>query len=77
MKSSRFYKVIAILLLLMAGALLEGHDASSGGGPAISGLPLVLAGLAAGFGIGIVASLLGVAGAMVLFPRSCCCMALT
>jgi uncharacterized membrane protein YfcA len=68
LKTSRFYRIIAALLLLMAVALLLGHGAGSHAGPALSGLPLVLAGAVAGFGIGNVASLLGVAGGELLIP---------
>ncbi|MFN4141241.1 TSUP family transporter [Aestuariivirga sp.] len=68
LKTSRFYRIISALLLLMAVALLLGHGSSSQAGPALSGLPLVLAGVVTGFGIGVVASLLGVAGGELLIP---------
>lgn len=63
MRASLLYRIMAVLLVLMAGALLFGHGASVQGGPALSGLGLMVAGVAAGFGIGVVASFLGVAGA--------------
>lgn len=68
LKTARFYLVIALLLLLMAGALIAGHAEGSRGQPAIGGTALVAAGLAAGFAIGVVASLLGVAGGELLIP---------
>jgi uncharacterized protein len=67
-KTRTFYLVIAALLLLMAFALLLGHALGSSGVPAMSGLALIIAGLLAGFGIGVVASLLGVAGGELLIP---------
>lgn len=67
LKSETLYKVIAILLVGIAGVLLLGHDAHSNG-PLFAGATLIVAGLAAGFCIGIVASLLGVAGGELLIP---------
>lgn len=61
------YKVIAALLVVIAVALVFGHDATAGE-PLLSGVGQVLAGLAAGFVIGVVASLLGVAGGELLIP---------
>lgn len=61
------YKVIAALLVVIAVALVFGHDATAGE-PLMSGVGQVLAGLAAGFVIGVVASLLGVAGGELLIP---------
>lgn len=60
-------RVIALLLVLIAAVLLLGHvpDAAT---PALQGVALRLAGVAAGFAIGIVASLLGVAGGELLIP---------
>ena len=48
--------------------LLFGHDATSVGPPLFSGVLQVLAGVVAGFAIGVVASLLGVAGGELLIP---------
>lgn len=68
LRSSAFYRVIALLLLAMAIVLLFGHGMSASGQPAFRGWVLVGAGLLAGFGIGVVASLLGVAGGELLIP---------
>lgn len=67
LKSETLYKVIAILLVGIAGLLLFGHEAHSTGA-LFAGTTLILAGLVAGFCIGIVASLLGVAGGELLIP---------
>lgn len=68
MRSETLYKVIAVLLIAIAGALLFGHDAAGAGQPLFSGWVQPLAGALAGFGIGIFASLLGVAGGELLIP---------
>lgn len=60
-------RVIALLLLLIAAVLLLGHTPDAAP-PALQGAVLRLAGVAAGFAIGIVASLLGVAGGELLIP---------
>lgn len=67
LKSSQFYRIIAVLLLLMAAALLAGHTFNSNG-PALIGAALMVTGTVAGFLIGVVASLLGVAGGELLIP---------
>ena len=67
LKSSQFYRIIAVLLLLMAAALLAGHTFNSNGG-ALTGAALMVTGTVAGFLIGVVASLLGVAGGELLIP---------
>lgn len=68
MHSSTLYKVIAILLVAIAIVLMFGHDVSGGAVPAIDGWRLWIAGASAGLVIGIVASLLGVAGGELLIP---------
>lgn len=72
MDAARLHRVIALLLVLIAGALLFGHGMAGGmaggGGPSLDGLALVAAGTAAGFAIGVVASILGVAGGELLIP---------
>lgn len=78
LRSESLYRVIAVLLVLIAGALLFGHGwdghgwAGHGwngqGGAVPDGWPRAAAGVAAGFGIGVVASLLGVAGGELLIP---------
>ncbi|TAN54837.1 MAG: sulfite exporter TauE/SafE family protein [Magnetospirillum sp.] len=68
LKSEGLYRIIAVLLMLIAGALLLGHDAGSQGHPLFEGYAQIIAGILAGFAIGIVASLLGVAGGELLIP---------
>lgn len=60
-------RVIALLLVLIAAVLLLQHD-PAGAASALDGVALRLAGVAAGFAIGIVAALLGVAGGELLIP---------
>lgn len=67
LKSEALYKVIAVLLVIIAVVLAVGHDAVAGQ-PLLSGTAQVVAGVVAGVVIGIVASLLGVAGGELLIP---------
>lgn len=60
-------RVIAVLLVLIATVLLGRHHPGASS-PALDGVALRLAGAVAGFGIGVVASLLGVAGGELLIP---------
>ncbi|MGC0386744.1 sulfite exporter TauE/SafE family protein [Streptomyces sp. SAI-129] len=67
MRSSTLYKVLAALMALMAAALLATHLATVG----TLTLPLwaqVPCGVVAGFGIGVVAAIMGVAGGELLIP---------
>ncbi|HET9446411.1 MAG TPA: sulfite exporter TauE/SafE family protein [Steroidobacteraceae bacterium] len=66
--SRTLYQVISVLLLLIAIVLLLGHEESRNAGPLLFGPLQVVAGVAAGLAIGIVASLLGVAGGEFLIP---------
>ncbi|WP_373503609.1 sulfite exporter TauE/SafE family protein [Aestuariivirga sp.] len=68
LKTSTFYIIISVLLIAMAAVLLVGHGVGSLGHPALQGIPLLLAGVIAGFGIGVVSSLMGVAGGELLIP---------
>jgi uncharacterized membrane protein YfcA len=68
LRSERLYRVIATLLVGIALVLVFGHGAAGHGQALLAGWPLAVAGLAAGFVIGIVASLLGVAGGELLIP---------
>ncbi|MGZ4977232.1 MAG: TSUP family transporter [Methylobacter sp.] len=68
LRSETLYRVIAVLLLLIALLLVFGHNPDSSGMPQLSGKTQLIAGVAAGFGIGVVASLLGVAGGELLIP---------
>ncbi|MGE6736730.1 sulfite exporter TauE/SafE family protein [Streptomyces sp. NPDC059900] len=67
MRSATLYKVLAALMVLMAAALALTHTTTLG----TLDLPLVAeipAGVAAGFGIGVVAAIMGVAGGELLIP---------
>ncbi|MFN3625759.1 MAG: TSUP family transporter [Hyphomicrobium sp.] len=68
MESHSLYRVIALLLVGIAAVLLFGHDADGSDGPLMGGIAQAIAGIAAGFVIGVVASLLGVAGGELLIP---------
>lgn len=61
------HRVIVILLVGIAATLLFGHGVGTGA-PLLQGWAQVAAGVAAGAGIGVVASLLGVAGGELLIP---------
>ncbi|MET2830890.1 sulfite exporter TauE/SafE family protein [Mesorhizobium shangrilense] len=67
LKSETLYKVIAALLVAIAIVLVLGHDATAGQ-PLLTGPAQLIAGVIAGFIIGVVASLLGVAGGELLIP---------
>ncbi|WP_133716104.1 sulfite exporter TauE/SafE family protein [Methylocaldum gracile] len=68
LKGETLYRIIAVLLMVIALVLLFGHDASSQDRMPFLGIALTVAGVAAGFGIGVTASLLGVAGGELLIP---------
>jgi uncharacterized protein len=68
MKSTTLYRVIAVLLVLIALVLLAGHEATTPRGAALDGWALYVSGALAGLGIGIIASLMGVAGGELLIP---------
>lgn len=68
LRSETLYKVIAILLVIIAAVLIVGHSADSTGQPLLVGYGQMLVGVIAGFAIGVVASLLGVAGGELLIP---------
>lgn len=59
---------MAVLLVGMAAALLLNHALPLDGAPGLDGGARWVVGVAAGFGIGVVASLLGVAGGELLIP---------
>ncbi len=65
--SQTLYRVIAVLLLGIAVVLVIGHDTTDIGAMLV-GTSQMVAGVAAGFPIGIVAALLGVAGGELLIP---------
>jgi uncharacterized protein len=63
--SYTLYRVIAIVLVVIAGVLVIGHDTAASGA-LLTGAAQMVAGVAAGFVIGIVAALLGVAGELLI-----------
>jgi uncharacterized protein len=65
--SQTLYRVIAVLLAAIAVVLVFGHDTPASGA-LLTGMGLMAAGVVAGFIIGIVAALLGVAGGELLIP---------
>jgi uncharacterized membrane protein YfcA len=67
LNSRCLYRVIAVLLVMIAVVFATGHDTASSNGLLGAGGQVAI-GVAAGFGIGIVASLLGVAGGELLIP---------
>ena len=68
LKSETLYKVIAVLLVAMAVVLLMTHGDAQASASPFSGAALVAAGIVAGFVIGVVAALMGVAGGELLIP---------
>ncbi len=67
MRSTTLYRVLAALMVLMAAALVVTHTTTLG----TLALPLwaqIPAGVVAGFGIGVVAAIMGVAGGELLIP---------
>lgn len=67
LKSEKLYKVIAALMVGIAVVLVFGHDAAATG-QLLTGAAQMVAGIVVGFGIGVVASLMGVAGGELLIP---------
>ena len=67
LRAEVLYKIIAALMFGIAAALLFGHGLTIGA-PLFIGPAQVIAGVIAGFGIGIVAALMGVAGGELLIP---------
>lgn len=68
LRSQQLYRIIALLLVVIAAVLLFGHGATQPSHVLLSGWTLTAAGVAAGFCIGVVASLMGVAGGELLIP---------
>jgi len=68
LKSETLYRVIALLLFMVALVLLFGHESKGNNITLFTANALLAAGVIAGFGIGIFASLLGVAGGELLIP---------
>ncbi|MEV1085756.1 sulfite exporter TauE/SafE family protein [Streptomyces sp. NPDC050211] len=67
MRSATLCKVLALLMVGMAAALVLTHTTSLGS-LALPGAVQAAAGVAAGFGIGVVAAIMGVAGGELLIP---------
>ncbi|GAA5061550.1 sulfite exporter TauE/SafE family protein [Thermocatellispora tengchongensis] len=67
MRSATLYRVLAVLMVGMAGALVLTHT-SALGTLTLPGPVQTAAGVAAGFGIGVVAAIMGVAGGELLIP---------
>jgi uncharacterized protein len=68
LRSEVFYRVIALLLVAIAVLLLISHDNSAIHGLGLPAPAQHAVGVAAGFAIGVVASLMGVAGGEFLIP---------
>jgi uncharacterized membrane protein YfcA len=68
LKSGTLYKTIAILLVVIASILLFSHGSIGSDKHIFTGMTQTILGVIAGFVIGIVASLLGVAGGELLIP---------
>lgn len=66
--SGTLYRVIAILLVVIAAVLLLGHDAQGPAQPLIEGPAQIALGVGAGLAIGALAAILGVAGGELLIP---------
>lgn len=67
LRSEMLYRVIAVLLVVIAAILLFGHSTTLQAA-VLTGVTKIIAGTVAGFVIGVVASLLGVAGGELLIP---------
>jgi uncharacterized membrane protein YfcA len=68
LRSETLHRVIAALLVLIAAALMLGHQAAEFGRVPFDGIIQIAVGVVTGFVIGVVASLLGVAGGELLIP---------
>ncbi|MEN2430386.1 sulfite exporter TauE/SafE family protein [Comamonas sp. F1-6] len=67
MRGRTLYQVLAVMLVGIAIVLLFGHGHASRE-PMVTGVAQLIAGVVAGFGIGVVASIMGVAGGELLIP---------
>ena len=67
LSSRRLYQVISVMLVAIAGVLVFAHSVHSDGA-VLHGPAQVTAGLLAGFIIGVVAAVMGVAGGELLIP---------
>lgn len=67
LRSATLYRVLAVLLLVIAAVLLATHIATIPS-PNLAGPAQIVIGVLAGVGIGVVAALMGVAGGELLIP---------
>lgn len=67
LRSETLYRIIAVLLVVIAFVLLAGHELT-GGEQVLVGVAQITGGIIAGFLIGVVASFMGVAGGELLIP---------
>lgn len=68
LRTQTLYRVIAVLLVVIAAVLAFVHDPAASGETLFKGALQAAAGAGAGFIIGVVAALLGVAGGELLIP---------
>jgi len=68
LKSQTLYRVIAVMLATIAAVLLVAHNPALAGHPLAQGTLQTGLGVIVGFGIGVVAALMGVAGGELLIP---------
>lgn len=68
LRPETLHRIIGVLLLLIALALAFGHGLTGGHALIAGGVVRIVTGILAGFAIGIVAALLGVAGGELLIP---------
>lgn len=67
LKTAALYRILAGLLVMIGLVLLLAHSPEARA-PLLDGMAQAVAGVVAGFGIGVVASLMGVAGGELLIP---------
>ena len=68
LRPETLHRLIGILLVMIALVLMFGHGLSGGHALVADGMLRIVVGILAGFAIGIVAALLGVAGGELLIP---------
>lgn len=68
LRSATLTRVIAVMLAVLAIIVPLGHGLHGHGHALLTGVPLVITGIAVGFVIGVVAALMGVAGGELLIP---------
>ena len=68
LRSRTLFRILAVLLIGIAVVLMFGHNVHAVESSTPQGALLVIVGIGCGFGIGVVASLMGVAGGELLIP---------